>query len=131
MRHTKRKTKPGPKPVADGITPAQRHDVMLAAAGGMALESIASALDVSRRTLSRAFAHELAVGRAKKMLENLKRLERAADQGNVSAQKFLHTLMAGRREPDESVAEDRWAAVAGRIQADIDGENLPKKSEFN
>ena len=47
---------------------------MLAVAAGMSLELTADALEVSRRTLCRTFARELAIGRAKKMLENIRRL---------------------------------------------------------
>jgi hypothetical protein len=99
----------------------------------MSLELIADALEVSRRTLGRTFTRELAVGRAKKMLENIRRLDAAAKEGNVSAMKFLHTLMTGRGGPDEDVGEDKWAAVANQIEAGTDAEanpNLPKNSEF-
>ena len=99
----------------------------------MSLELIADALEVSRRTLCRSFARELAIGRAKKMLENIRRLDAAAAAGNVSAMKYFHALMLDRHGPDEDVGEDKWAAVANQIGADMDEEanpNLPKNSEF-
>ena len=121
----------GPKPLVPSS--ADRQGVMLAVAASMGLESIADAMEVSRRTLCRTFARELAVGRAKKMLENLRRLDAAAKAKNVSAMKFLHTLMAGRGGPDEAVVEDKWAAIASKIEADMDEEanpNLPKNPKF-
>jgi hypothetical protein len=100
----------------------------------MSLELIADALEVSRRTLGRTFTRELAVGRSKKMLENIKRLDAAAAAGNVSAMKYFHALMLDRRSPGEDGGEDKWAAVANQIEADMDAEannpNLPKNSEF-
>ena len=125
-------SQPGPKPLVPSS--ADRQSVMLAVAGGMSLELIADALEVSRRTLCRTFSRELAIGRAKKMLENIKRLDAAAAAGNVSAMKYFHALMLDRRSPGEDGGEDKWAAVANQIEADMDAEannpNLPKNSEF-
>ena len=121
----------GPKPLVPSS--ADRQGVMLAVAAGMSLELIADALEVSRRTLCRTFARELAIGRAKKMLENIRRLDAAAAAGNVSAMKYFHALMLDRHGPGENVGEDRWAAVANQIEADMDAEanpNLPKNPEF-
>ena len=127
-----RKRKPGPKPSRP--TKQQRRDVELAVAGGMSLEWIADALEISRRTLCRTFVRELAIGRSKKMLENIKRIDAAAAAGNVSAMKYFHALMLDRRSPGEDVGEDKWAAVANQIEADMEAEannpNLPKNSEF-
>ena len=121
----------GPKPLVPSS--ADRQGVMLAVAAGMSLELIADALEVSRRTLCLTFARELAIGRAKKMLENIGRLDAAAAAGNVSAMKYFHALMLDRHGPGENVGEDRWAAVANQIEADMDAEanpNLPKNPEF-
>jgi hypothetical protein len=42
--------------------------------------------------------------------------------------------MLDRRSPGEDGGEDKWAAVANQIEADMDAEannpNLPKNSEF-
>ena len=127
--HSPRTRKPGPKPVVPSS--ADRQNVMLAIAAGMSLETIANAMEVSRRTLCRSFARELAIGRSKKTLENIRRLDAAAASGNVSAMKFLHTLMMGHGGSDEAIEEDKWAVVASEIKADLDQEaNLPKNSEF-
>jgi AraC-like DNA-binding protein len=77
------KTRTGPKPFVP--TTRQRHEVELAVAVGMSLETIADALDVSRRTLGRAFARELAVGRSKRLLASAVRLDKLAEAGNVAA----------------------------------------------
>jgi hypothetical protein len=129
MKKKPLKTKTGP--VAFAPTSDDRQDVMLMVAAGMSLELIADAMDVSRRTLSRLFVRELSIGRAKKMLANLKRLEDAAESGNVSAQKYLHTLMNNHGDKPEAEADDPWATLADKIQDEIDAQaNLPKNSEF-
>jgi transcriptional regulator GlxA family with amidase domain len=114
---------------------------MLAVAAGMALESIADALEMSRRSLCRTFVRELAIGRSKQMLENIIRLDAAAAAGNTAAIKAMIVLI-NRDEKPEAVMEDKWAAVAAEIEADLDedaGEvredrdgipNLPKNNEF-
>jgi AraC-like DNA-binding protein len=127
----KAKSKPGPKPVVP--TTRQRHHVELAVSIGMSLEDIADAMDLSRRTLCRTFAREVAVGRAKRLLASAVRLDAMADAGNVSAAKFLHGLMMNHGNNPETAQDDKWAAVASRIEADLDCEenpNLPKKGEF-
>ena len=112
-------------------TKRQCHQVELAVAVGMSLETIADAMEVSRRTLCRMFARELAVGRAKKMLASVVRLDDLAAKGNVGAAKYLHGLMINPGNKPEG--DDKWAAVASQIEADMEAEanpNLPKNSEF-
>jgi hypothetical protein len=117
----------GPKPFRPSS--GQRSDVMLAVAVGMSLEAISDSMGVSRRTLCRAFAHELAVGRAKKMLENIKRLEAAAKAKNVSAIKFLHHVITSHGNSEEEV--DQWSAVANRIEAEADSPKSPELRKLN
>jgi hypothetical protein len=104
---------------------------MLAVAAGLSLELIADAMEMSRRTLCRTFARELAIGRSKKTLENIVRLDAAAKAGNVSAMKFLRALMTGRGGSDEAIEDNKWDTVASEIEAGLDEEaNLPKNPEF-
>jgi hypothetical protein len=128
----KAKPKPGPKPIVP--TTRQRREVELAVSIGMSLEMIADAMDLSRRTLCRTFAREVAVGRAKRLLASAVRLDAMADAGNVSAAKFLHGLMMNPGNNHEAAQDDdRWDAVASRIEADLDCDenpNSPKKGEF-
>jgi hypothetical protein len=125
------KRQPGPKAVVP--TTRQRHAVELAVSVGMSFEMIADAMDISRRTLCRTFAHELAVGRSKKLLENIVRLDAAAAAKNTAAIKAMIALI-NRDEKPEPIAEDKWASVAERIAADLDrhdeNPNSPKKPEF-
>jgi AraC-like DNA-binding protein len=122
-------SRPGPKPIVP--TDRQRHEVQLAVAVGMSLETIADAMDMSRRTLCRTFACELAVGRAKKLLASVVRLDDLAEAGNVAACKFLHGLMMNHGDGPEAPEDDKWAAVASKIEADLDAEaNSPKNDEF-
>jgi|RhiMethySRZTD1v2_1073278.scaffolds.fasta_scaffold3257808_1 hypothetical protein len=130
-RRLTRKAKPGPEPFVP--TSRQRHQVELAVAAGMALESIADALQISRRSLCRAFARELAIGRSKKLLENIIRLDAAAEAGNTAAIKAMIALI-DRDEKPEAIEADHWATVASQIEADLDeceqNPNSPKKPEF-
>ena len=97
---------------------------------GLGLETIAAALDISRRTLCRAFPGELANGRAKCLKASLARLDKLADEGNVAACKYLYSMM-DRQEKTETVENDRWSAVAAKIEADLDEQaNLPKNGGF-
>jgi hypothetical protein len=49
----------------------------------------------------------------------------------VAAAKYLHSLMMNHGSKPEAVEDDKWAAVASKIAADLDDEaNLPKKGEF-
>ena len=123
------KGKPGPLPFVP--TTRQRREVELAMATGMSLETIADAMEVSRRTLCRTFARELAVGRSKKLLASVVRLDDLAAAGNVSAAKYLHGLMLNHGNKPESFADDKWATIASQIEADLDEQgNSPKKGEF-
>jgi hypothetical protein len=131
-RRLTRKAQPGPEPFVP--TTRQRHHVELAVSVGMSLEMIADAMDISRRTLCRTFARELAVGRAKNLLANAVRLNELAASGNVAACKYLHGLMMNHDNKAETFEDDRWAAIASKIEADLDecdeNPNSPKKPEF-
>ena len=98
---------------------------MLGIATGLDLESIAAALEISRRTLGRIFAHELATGRAKKLLASVVRLDKLAASGNVAAAKFLHGLMDHSNKA-EAIGDDKWAAIADTL----DEANLPKNPDL-
>ena len=128
-RHSTSKSKPGP--VAFVPTDRQRHRVELAVATGVPLESIADGMEISRRTLCRAFVHELAVGKSKQLLASVVRLDKSAERGNVAAMKYLHVLMTSHADKTEAVEDDKWSALATKIEADLDAEaNLPIKGEF-
>jgi AcrR family transcriptional regulator len=66
---------------------SHRRQVSIAAGGGMTYEAIAAALEISVPTLRKYFAQELASGAAKRRLEILSAMFKAAKEGNVSAQK--------------------------------------------
>jgi FixJ family two-component response regulator len=68
------KCKPGPRPFAP--TSAQRRRVMRAVAAGLTLKQIADGLGMPMRSVCRTFVAELAVGRAKSLMENLDRRTR-------------------------------------------------------
>ena len=81
-------------------TPTQRRKVAAAAAGGMAHESIALALGITRPTLLKYFDAELTTGAAQKRLEALDALFAAAKRGNVSAIKTV-LLVSSAVEPQQ------------------------------
>ena len=99
-------SRPGPKPLRP--TKCQRRQVELAIATGMTLPEIAAALDISRSTLSKVFAAEISTGRARRKLDNICRLDRAAAAGNVAAIKTLLTLMLESERTTPTPGDGRW-----------------------
>jgi hypothetical protein len=70
-------------------TKAQREKVKLYLAGGISEPVVAHRLGISQMTLRKHFAEELVFGRDLKQADNLDRLEKAANKGNVTAMKHL------------------------------------------
>ena len=127
-RQPKRKSassRPGPKPVVP--TNGERRLVTLAVSIGMTVDQIAAVINMSRRTVYRVFADDLANGHARRLLRSAARLEEMAEAGNVSAAKFLHGLMDRGRQP----ADDRWADVAASFAESSNAEdNLAQNPEI-
>ena len=96
-------------------TKAQRHAVQVAVSVGLTVEQIAVAVEMSRRSVYSHFKDELATGRAKRLLANAVRLDAMAEAGNVSAAKYLHSLMMNH--PESEADDDQWADVAASISA--------------
>jgi hypothetical protein len=123
------KGKPGALPFVP--TTRQRREVELAMATGMSLETIADAMEVSRRTLCRTFARELAVGRSKKLLASVVRLDDLAAAGNVSAAKYLHGLMLSHGNKPESFADDNGPPLLAKSKLISMSRGIrPKKANF-
>ncbi len=76
----KKRGRPAFKP-----TQRVRNRVEIAAAAGISAAEIAAVLGISRATLEQHFVDELRHGRVRKHIENLVRLDRAAQRGSVSA----------------------------------------------
>jgi pentatricopeptide repeat protein len=116
--NAKHASKLGRRPTV--VTTKQRHLVELAVAIGMTVDQISTAIEMPRRTLYRAFKTEIAAGRAKRA--SAARLDAMAEAGNVSAAKYLHSLMLERgQRQDAADANDPWAAVAAEIENSGDG----------
>ena len=90
-------------------TKAECARVALAVAIGMTVAELANMLGVSKSTIERTFAPEIATGRNFKRLQNAERLDRAAAKGNVAAMKALAVMMETPPEPDQSDDDSRWA----------------------
>jgi len=106
--------KRGPAPFRP--TAAQRRDAMLLMAGGIGEAGIAAIFQLSVNCLRKHFADELLHGRARKRGENLRRLERAAEEGAVTAMRVLQLVYdkaeAREQHARESAAERRERAEA-------------------
>ena len=79
-RQPKRKSassRPGPKPVVP--TNGERRLVTLAVSIGMTVDQIAAVINMSRRTVYRVFADDLANGHARRLLRSAARLEEMAE----------------------------------------------------
>ena len=72
-------------------TAEQRHHVELAVSVGLSVDMISAAMETPRRTIYRHFANEIATGRAKRLLANAIRIDKAASEGSVAAMKYLLT----------------------------------------
>ena len=97
--------KPGPP--AYKPTATQRRRVMRGIAVGLTMQQLADDLDVSIRTVRRAFTAEIRTARARLILDNLDRLHEAADSGDVSAMKtLLHMMQQWRPDRDEDEEDD-------------------------
>jgi hypothetical protein len=88
-------------------TAEQRHHVELAVSPGLSVDMISAAMETPRRTIYRHFANEIATGRAKRLLANAVRIDKAASEGSVAAMKYLHTLMLDHG-PASAAANDQW-----------------------
>ena len=93
-------------------TKRQRRQVEVAVSIGLTVEQIATAIEMSRRSVYSHFRDELASGRVKRLLANAMRLDKAADKGSVPAMKALHVMMG---QPE--VVDDHWADVAESLAA--------------
>ena len=119
-------SKPGPKPMRP--TKRQRHQVEMGVSIGMTMDQIAIAIALPRHTIYRHFRNELATGRAKCLLMNAVRLDKAADAGNVAAMKALHAMM---ERGQQSAAHDPWADLAASFSESSEAEdNLLQNPEF-
>ena len=103
-------SRPGPKPMRP--TKRQRRQVEVGVSVGLTVDQISAAIQMSRRTVYCHFRDELSTGRAKRLLANAVRLDAMAEAGNVSAAKYLHTLMMDHGAELES-DDDQWADVVG------------------
>ena len=81
----------------------QREVVMTLAAAHLTLPEIAVAIDISRATLCRHFAVELARGRAVRLAETLELLRKHAKRGSVAAARSL--LSAYGRPPGQVIGK--------------------------
>lgn len=73
-------------------TDKQRLRVEILIGGGMAVDEVAAALEVDKKTLAKHFSAEIKHGRARKRAEVLEAMFNAAKGGNVSAQKAFIAL---------------------------------------
>jgi hypothetical protein len=106
-RRNSAQSRAGRKPMRP--TKRQRHAVEVAVSIGLTADQIAAAFEMSRRSVYCHFSDELATGRAKRLLANALRLDAMAEAGNVSAAKFLDTLMMDHDPKSE--ADDDWTDV--------------------
>jgi hypothetical protein len=103
-------------------TAAQRKQVAIAAAGGMAHDDIALALGIARGTLLKHFDAELSVGAAEKRIQVLGAMFTAAIKGNVAAQKAFTSLTPtiGTPKVEESDKPAKQPKLGKKEQAAAD-----------
>jgi hypothetical protein len=99
---------------------------MLLMAGGIGEAGIAAIFRLSVNCLRKHFADELLHGRARKRGENLRRLERAAEEGAVTAMRVLE-LVYDKAEAHELRARESAAERQERAEAAV-RERLTKRA---
>lgn len=90
----------------------QRRQVITLAAHGNRPEVIAATIEVSEPTLRKYFHNEIRMGRMLGEAKNTKRLQSAADKGNVTAMIWLDKTRFGVRESEETSKKLRDAEEA-------------------
>jgi hypothetical protein len=102
-------------------TATQRRRVMRGIAAGLTVQQLADDLDVSERTMRRAFSAEIKTARVRLILDNLDRLHEAADAGNVSAMKTLAQMMQPRADDhDDAEDEAAWADIVPNLAGNLE-----------
>jgi AcrR family transcriptional regulator len=121
MRFLDKNSKGGRPPFKP--TKPMRDTVETAVAAGVSTSEIAAVLGISRTTLQSHFADELANGRARKLIQTLNLLQRAARRGSVAAMKFLVGVFsngapvrlgkkeAQRRAAEEALGNSEWGDI--------------------
>jgi hypothetical protein len=107
-------------------TKAQRNKVMLLVAAGFGEPSIADVIGICQNTLRKHFPEELRSGRDRKLAENLVRLDKAAQEGNVTAQKYLDGKLGAqipsKQEPKPEAIGKKEALVREAHEAHTQSE---------
>jgi AraC-like DNA-binding protein len=122
--HAPLKKRPGRKPFR--VTSAQRERVMTCVAARMTLPQIAAVVGCSRRTLCEHFTTELATGRARRILEAVELLRKAALKHNVSATKALLVYYGDPQVPPEGAPP----RLGKKAQAMLDAQKALADSEW-
>lgn len=123
--------KPGPKPYTP--TAALRRQVSVAAGGGMSHDDIALALRVSKPTLYKYFAADLAEGAAGRRIEVLDALYKAAIKGSVSACKGYLAVapsIAAPPERPEPDGEEKGAPLGKKERANAEAKTAQVGSDW-
>jgi hypothetical protein len=94
-------------------TATQRRRIMHGVSVGLTLDQLALDLEMAGSTMRRVFAKEIKTARVRLVLDNLDRLHRAADKGNVSAMRELARMMMEPVQPAAEAEDDQWADVVG------------------
>jgi len=121
MRFMEKNSKGGRPPYK--ASKSTRDTVETAVAAGVSTSEIAAVLGISRTTLHSHFADELKNGRARKLVQALRMLDRAAKRGSVAAMKYLVSVFSGqapakigkkelaRRRAEDALVNSPWADI--------------------
>lgn len=110
-------------------TVAQRRQVSIGAAGGLAHDDIALALGISRGTLLKHFDAELSTAAARRRLSWIEAMDKAARKGNVAAQKALLATTPTISVPGLPAEPKAPAVKAAAQPAAVKQPKLGKKEE--
>lgn len=123
-RKSRAKKRPAKKPGKAGrpeivVTAEMRERFEIQFGGGMSIEDIAAAMELSPKTLKKHFGGEIKKGRAKKRAETLVAMFKAAIGGNVSAQKayLQHNQLADADDAAQGAKDSEEAAPTPKAKS--------------
>ncbi|MGB2648846.1 MAG: hypothetical protein WBC86_14775, partial [Pseudolabrys sp.] len=91
---------------ATKVTATQRRRIMIGVTVGLKLDQLALDIGMAESTMCKVFASEIKTARTRLILDNLERLHKAAERGNVSAIRALAKMMHPKIEDVEDADDN-------------------------
>ena len=100
---------------ATKVTATQRRRIMIGVTVGLKLDQLALDIGMAESTMCKVFASEIKTARTRLILDNLERLHKAAERGNVSAIRALAKMMHPKIEDVEDADDNNLSIHRGKL----------------